>query len=55
MIEATAYFEAYRYVLEGLQEQKEDDLPFQRCVCVCKISFTFYLQGHISVYNPPFF
>lgn len=32
MIETTAYFEAYRYVLEGLQEQNEDKLPFQRCV-----------------------
>lgn len=30
MIETTAYFEAYRYVLEGLQEQEEDSLPFQR-------------------------
>lgn len=30
MVETTAYFEAYRYVLEGLQEQEEDDLPFQR-------------------------
>lgn len=30
MVETTAYFEAYRYVLEGLQEQMEDDLPFQR-------------------------
>lgn len=30
MVETTAYFEAYRYVLEGLQEQDEDDLPFQR-------------------------
>lgn len=30
MVETTAYFEAYRYVLEGLQEQDEEDLPFQR-------------------------
>lgn len=30
MVETTAYFEAYRYVLEGLQEQDENDLPFQR-------------------------
>lgn len=30
MIETTAYFEAYRYVLDGLQEQQEDELPFQR-------------------------
>lgn len=32
MVETTAYFEAYRYVLEALQEQEEDALPFQRCV-----------------------
>ncbi|XP_014191465.1 NFX1-type zinc finger-containing protein 1 [Haplochromis burtoni] len=36
MVETTAYFEAYRYVLEGLQEQSEDDLPFQRYIVECK-------------------
>ncbi|KAK1901087.1 NFX1-type zinc finger-containing protein 1 [Dissostichus eleginoides] len=35
MIETTAYFEAYRYVLEGLQEQNEDKLPFQRYIVEC--------------------
>nr|XP_046239135.1 NFX1-type zinc finger-containing protein 1 [Scatophagus argus] len=35
MIETTAYFEAYRYVLEGLQEQDEDRLPFQRYIVEC--------------------
>ncbi|XP_070758638.1 NFX1-type zinc finger-containing protein 1 isoform X2 [Enoplosus armatus] len=35
MIETTAYFEAYRYVLEGLQEQEEDSLPFQRYIVEC--------------------
>ncbi|KAB5584014.1 hypothetical protein PHYPO_G00102520 [Pangasianodon hypophthalmus] len=35
MVETTAYFEAYRYVLEGLQEQEEDDLPFQRYIVEC--------------------
>ncbi|XP_034726304.1 NFX1-type zinc finger-containing protein 1 isoform X2 [Etheostoma cragini] len=35
MIETTAYFEAYRYVLEGLQEQEEDTLPFQRYIVEC--------------------
>lgn len=30
MVETTAYFEAYRYVLDGLKELEEDDLPFQR-------------------------
>ncbi|KAM4740439.1 NFX1-type zinc finger-containing protein 1 isoform 2-T2 [Anableps anableps] len=35
MVETTAYFEAYRYVLEGLKEQIEDDLPFQRYIVEC--------------------
>ncbi|XP_074552411.1 NFX1-type zinc finger-containing protein 1 [Halichoeres trimaculatus] len=35
MVETTAYFEAYRYVLEGLQEQEEDSLPFQRYIVNC--------------------
>ncbi|XP_008287693.1 NFX1-type zinc finger-containing protein 1 isoform X2 [Stegastes partitus] len=35
MVETTAYFEAYRYVLEGLQEQEEADLPFQRYIVEC--------------------
>ncbi|KAM9361314.1 NFX1-type zinc finger-containing protein 1 [Symphorus nematophorus] len=35
MVETTAYFEAYRYVLEGLQEQEEDSLPFQRYIVEC--------------------
>ncbi len=30
MVETTAYFEAYRYVLEGLKEIHENDVPFQR-------------------------
>ncbi|KAG7478317.1 hypothetical protein MATL_G00079120, partial [Megalops atlanticus] len=35
MVETTAYFEAYRHVLEGLQEQEVDDLPFQRYIVKC--------------------
>ncbi|XP_053354042.1 NFX1-type zinc finger-containing protein 1 [Clarias gariepinus] len=35
MVETTAYFEAYRYVLEGLQEQEEDELPFKRYIVEC--------------------
>ena len=30
MVETSAYFEAYRHVLEGLQEVQGDELPFQR-------------------------
>ncbi|XP_073708408.1 NFX1-type zinc finger-containing protein 1 [Garra rufa] len=35
MVETTAYFEAYRYVLEGLQEQDDNDVPFQRYIVEC--------------------
>ncbi|XP_070700533.1 NFX1-type zinc finger-containing protein 1 [Pempheris klunzingeri] len=35
MVETTAYFEAYRYVLEGLQEMEEENLPFQRYIVEC--------------------
>lgn len=53
MVETTAYFEAYRYVLEGLQEQEEEDLPFQRCVymCLCAVErvsdFTVKVRDNI--------
>ncbi|XP_061584227.1 NFX1-type zinc finger-containing protein 1, partial [Cololabis saira] len=35
MVETTAYFEAYRYVLEGLKEQTAQSLPFQRYIVDC--------------------
>ncbi|XP_017264129.2 NFX1-type zinc finger-containing protein 1 isoform X2 [Kryptolebias marmoratus] len=35
MVETTAYFEAYRYVLEGLKEMNERSLPFQRYIVEC--------------------
>jgi len=35
MVETTAYFEAYRHVLEGLQEVQEEDVPFQRNIVEC--------------------
>ncbi|KAL6112273.1 znfx1 [Pungitius sinensis] len=35
MVETTAYFEAYRYVLDGLKELREDNLPFQRYIVEC--------------------
>ncbi|KAL0977889.1 hypothetical protein UPYG_G00162790 [Umbra pygmaea] len=35
MVETTAYFEAYRYVLEGLQEIEEQHLPFSRYIVEC--------------------
>uniref|UniRef100_A0A8C5L5Q0 Zinc finger, NFX1-type containing 1 n=1 Tax=Jaculus jaculus TaxID=51337 RepID=A0A8C5L5Q0_JACJA len=35
MVETTAYFEAYRHVLEGLQEVEEGDIPFQQNIVEC--------------------
>ncbi|XP_029467093.1 NFX1-type zinc finger-containing protein 1 [Rhinatrema bivittatum] len=36
MVETTAYFEAYRHVLEGLQEIQEEDIPFQKYIVQCE-------------------
>lgn len=35
MVESQAFFEAYRYVLEALQEIKPDSLPFQEHIVEC--------------------
>ncbi|KAM6113051.1 LOW QUALITY PROTEIN: NFX1-type zinc finger-containing protein 1-like [Pterocles gutturalis] len=35
MVETTAYFDAYRHVLEGLQEIQEEDIPFQKYIVEC--------------------
>ncbi|NWY45192.1 ZNFX1 protein, partial [Sylvia atricapilla] len=35
MVETTAYFEAYRHVLEGLQKTREGDIPFQKYIVEC--------------------
>nr|XP_006003202.1 PREDICTED: NFX1-type zinc finger-containing protein 1 [Latimeria chalumnae] len=35
MVETTAYFEAYKHVLEGLQKTTEEDLPFQKYIVEC--------------------
>ncbi|XP_039590839.1 NFX1-type zinc finger-containing protein 1 [Polypterus senegalus] len=48
MVETTAYFEAYRHVLEGLQELQEDDLPFQRYIVECQSDVTY--PGYLN--NP---
>ncbi|XP_044203715.1 NFX1-type zinc finger-containing protein 1 [Thunnus albacares] len=59
MVETTAYFEAYRYVLDGLKEQREDELPFQRYIVECNadVQPPAYLQRNdtydlSSVANP---
>ena len=35
MVETTAYFEAYRHVLKGLQEIREGQLPFENYIIAC--------------------
>ncbi|XP_056405645.1 NFX1-type zinc finger-containing protein 1 [Hyla sarda] len=36
MVETTAYFEAYRHVLEGLKEMTAQDVPFQKYIVSCE-------------------
>jgi len=42
MVETTAYFEAYRYILKALQETNEADIPFRNNILMCS-----------QVMNPP--
>lgn len=48
MVETTTYFETYRHILEGLQEQEVDDLPFQRYVS-CRNVFVCSNYGYGAV------
>ncbi|XP_030230319.1 NFX1-type zinc finger-containing protein 1 isoform X5 [Gadus morhua] len=52
MVETSAYFEAYRHVLEGLQEVRGDELPFQRYIVECSpdVQPPRYLRGN-DMYN----
>ncbi|KAL8179818.1 UNVERIFIED_CONTAM: NFX1-type zinc finger-containing protein 1 [Gekko kuhli] len=52
MVETTAYFEAYRHVLKGLQELQEEDIPFQDYIVKCEphVQAPAYLAGG-SVYD----
>ncbi|XP_061745463.1 NFX1-type zinc finger-containing protein 1 isoform X2 [Nerophis ophidion] len=52
MVETPAYFEAYRHVLEGLQEQDDNDMPFQRYIVECNTDVhpPAYLQEN-DLYN----
>uniref|UniRef100_A0AAV2M8G7 NFX1-type zinc finger-containing protein 1 n=1 Tax=Knipowitschia caucasica TaxID=637954 RepID=A0AAV2M8G7_KNICA len=61
MVETTAYFEAYRHVLEGLKEQKEDELPFKKYLVDCNpdVESPAYLRSNdtydlSSVAHPDF-
>ncbi|KAG7455459.1 hypothetical protein MATL_G00256900 [Megalops atlanticus] len=53
MVETTAFFEAYRHVLEGLQEMRAEDLPMQRYIVSCddSISPPGYLLAHRHEYS----
>ncbi|MGH0131754.1 UNVERIFIED_CONTAM: hypothetical protein FKN15_048582 [Acipenser sinensis] len=53
MVETTAYFEAYRHVLEGLQEEEEEDLPFQRYIVQCQkdVAEPAYLHAGPGAYD----
>jgi hypothetical protein len=45
MVETTAYFEAYNPILEGLQQTKDEDLPFQVGIIIENIK----LEGIIKL------
>ncbi|XP_063071469.1 NFX1-type zinc finger-containing protein 1 isoform X2 [Engraulis encrasicolus] len=53
MVETTAYFEAYRYVLEGLQEQQVEELPFKRYIVECnkEVHPPAYLQEEAKQFD----
>ncbi|XP_041361600.1 NFX1-type zinc finger-containing protein 1-like [Gigantopelta aegis] len=54
MVETTAYFEAYRYVLASLQNIREGQLPFEEYIVHCKtdVKPPSYLQGQPKIkYN----
>ncbi|CAH1269018.1 ZNFX1 [Branchiostoma lanceolatum] len=55
MVETSAYFEAYRHVLKGLQEVKEDTMPFTKyivdCDCANGVDPPAYLQGRYGEVN----
>ncbi|KAL5004105.1 hypothetical protein ScPMuIL_017561 [Solemya velum] len=47
MAETTAYFEAYRHVLSGLKNMRENDLPFQKYIVNCenRVDLPSYLRN----------
>ena len=54
MVESPAYFEAYKYVLEGLQFLDENSLPFSNYLLnksIDKVNSPKYLQNHNLVYD----
>lgn len=56
MVECSAYFEAYRHVLQGLQEMQENGLPFRRYLLnqgseVKAVDPPRYLRGQDAKYD----
>lgn len=53
MIEATAYFEAYRHVLEGLKEMVASEIPFQNYIVLCNTAMSppLYLSQNSAGYT----
>lgn len=62
MAETTAFFEAYRHVLSGLQRIRDNDLPFQKYIVRCDKTVSepryfhrlFGLRGCLSRIAPTF-
>jgi hypothetical protein len=52
MLETSAYFEAYRHILKGLQDTNDDNMPFKRYIVDCErhIQAPQYLGRH-SIYD----
>ncbi|XP_066577411.1 NFX1-type zinc finger-containing protein 1 isoform X2 [Amia ocellicauda] len=53
MVETTAFFEAYRHVLEGLQEMAAEELPMQKYIVSCDSDVLppKYLRNHPHGYS----
>ena len=49
MVETSAYFEAYRHVLEGLQEVQGDELPFQRLNIFLSLLTKKHMHRHCRI------
>ncbi|XP_059801344.1 NFX1-type zinc finger-containing protein 1-like [Hypanus sabinus] len=53
MVETTAYFEAYRHVLEGFKEIADNEIPFQKYIVQCQtcVAEPKYLRQSYQSYN----
>ena len=51
MVESTAFFEAYRHVLEGLKETEQAEVPFQvTMIYLCRF-LLIVLYRYIVMFN----